>query len=344
MVLLVFLSTFAARMMNMRKILMALLLVPLTLIAQETTVLKQRKFPKTVPAGNYSGIAWMGGSKYAVANDKSPTTGFYLMTIDIDSIAGDIQSVRLDTFLTCGQPTRDEEGVCYMPQNQTVFVSGEKDQEILEFDLQGQLTGRKLNIPEIFKTNYPNRGFEALTYQQKTHRFWTTSENSLQVDGEKPTIDKKVRNRLRFQSFGDDMQPKEQYWYVTDSAIVKKRKGTSIMGVGGLAALDDGRIVVLEREMYFPKKQIGSYCLVKLYVVDPTQHQSGELLNKTLLTTFRTRFNLLRRNFANYEGICVGPKLADGRQLLVLICDSQNQYKGVMRDWFKTVILPTNTE
>ena len=202
--------------MNMRKILMTLVVVPLMLMAQEATVLKQRKFPKTVPAGNYSGITWIGGSQYAVANDKSPTTGFYLMSIDIDSITGNLLSVRLDTFLTCGQPTRDEEGVCYMPQNQTIFVSGEKDQEILEFNLQGQLTGRKLNIPEIFKTNYPNRGFEALTYQQKTHRFWTTSENSLKVDGEKPTIDKKVRNRLRFQSFGDDMQPKEQYWYVTD--------------------------------------------------------------------------------------------------------------------------------
>jgi hypothetical protein len=201
-----------------------------------------------------------------------------------------------------------------------------------------------LNIPEIFKTNYPNRGFEALTYQQKTHRFWTTSENTLRADGEKPTIDKKIKNRLRFQSFGDDLQPKEQYWYVTDSAIVKKHKGNSIMGVGGLAALEDGRIVVLERELYFPKKQIGSYCLVKLYVVDPGKHQPGEFLNKTLLTTFRTKFNLLRRNFANYEGICVGPKLSDGRQLLLLICDSQNQYKGVMRDWFKTVILPTNTE
>ena len=339
MVLLLFLLTFAVHKMSMRKILMTLLLVPLVLMAQETTVLKQRKFPKTVPAGNYSGIAWMGGSQYAVANDKSPTTGFYLMTINIDSIVGDILSVRLDTFLTCGQPTRDEEGVCYMPQNQTVFVSGEKDQEILEFDLQGQLTGRKLNIPEIFKTAYSNRGFEALTYQQITHRFWTTSENTLQADGEKPTIDKKIKNRLRFQSFGDDLQPKEQYWYVTDSAIVKKHKGTSIMGVGGLAALDDGRIVVLEREMYFPKKQIGSYCLVKLYVVDPGKHQPGELLNKSLLTTFRTKFNLIRRNFANYEGICVGPKLADGRQLLILICDSQNQYKGVMRDWFKTIII-----
>ena len=340
MVLLVFLSTFAARMMNMRQILMALLLMPLTLMAQEATVLKQRKFPKTVPAGNYSGIAWLGGSKYAVANDKSPTTGFYLMTIDIDSISGELLSVRLDTFLTCGQPTRDEEGVCYMPQNQTVFVSGERDQEILEFNLQGQLTGRKLNIPEVFKTAYSNRGFEALTYQQKTHRFWTTSESTLQADGDKPTIDKKIRNHLRFQSFGDDLQPKEQYWYMTDSATVKKRKGTSIMGVGGLAALEDGRIVVLERELYFPKKQIGSYCLVKLYIVDPSQHQPGEELKKTLLTTFRTRFNLTRRNFANYEGICVGPKLADGRQLLILICDSQNQYKGVMRDWFKPVIMP----
>ena len=340
MVHLVFLSTFAARMMNMRQILMALLLMPLTLMAQEATVLKQRKFPKTVPAGNYSGIAWLGGSKYAVANDKSPTTGFYLMTIDIDSISGELLSVRLDTFLTCGQPTRDEEGVCYMPQNQTVFVSGERDQEILEFNLQGQLTGRKLNIPEVFKTAYSNRGFEALTYQQKTHRFWTTSESTLQADGDKPTIDKKIRNHLRFQSFGDDLQPKEQYWYMTDSATVKKRKGTSIMGVGGLAALEDGRIVVLERELYFPKKQIGSYCLVKLYIVDPSQHQPGEELKKTLLTTFRTRFNLTRRNFANYEGICVGPKLADGRQLLILICDSQNQYKGVMRDWFKPVIMP----
>ena len=99
-------------------------------------------------------------------------------------------------------------------------------------------------------------------------------------------------------------------------------------------------IEVLERELYFPKKQIGSYCLVKLYMVNPSLQQPGELLKKTLLTTFRTKFNLTHRNFANYEGICVGPKLADGRQLLILICDSQNQYRGILRDWFKTIILP----
>ncbi len=326
-------------MSSRRLIGMALLLLPLMLLAQEATLHKQRAFPKTVSAGNYSGIAWLGGSKYAVANDKSPTAGFYLMSIEIDTITGDLLTVREDAFLTNGQPNRDEEGICYMPQTQTVFVSGEDDQEILEYNLQGQLTGRKLAIPEVFKTAYSNGGFEALTYQVATQRFWTTSENTLKADGQKPTIKRKIGNRLRLQSFGDDLQPKEQYWYESDSTVTRKHKGRSIVGVSGLAALDDGRIVVLEREMYFPKKQIGSYSLVKLYLVDPSQQHPGEVLQKTFLTEFRTKVNLTRRNFANYEGICVGPKLADGRQVLVLVCDSQNQYRGVMKDWFKTVIL-----
>ena len=323
----------------MRQFWMVLALLPLTLLAQEATLHKQRAFPKTVSAGNYSGIAWLGGTKYAIANDKSPTAGFYLMTIETDNLTGELLMVREDTFLTSGLPNRDEEGICYMPQAQTVFVSGEDDQEILEYNLQGQLTGRKLNIPEVFKTAYSNGGFEALTYQVATQRFWTTSENTLKADGQKPTVKRKIGNRLRLQSFGDDLQPKEQYWYETDSAVTRKHKGRSILGVSGLAALDDGRIVVLEREMYFPKKQIGSYSLVKLYLVDPTQQKPGEVLQKTLLAEFRTKVNLTRRSFANFEGICVGPRLADGRQLLMLVCDSQNQYRGVMKDWFKTVIL-----
>ena len=328
-------------MNRLRQIGLLLLLAPLTLMAQEALLHKQRAFPKTVSAGNYSGITWLGGSTYAIANDKSPTAGFYLMTIETDSLTGDLLTVSEDTFLTSGLPNRDEEGICYMPQTQTVFVSGEADQEILEYNLQGQLTGRKLTIPDVFKTAYSNGGFEALTYQEKTHRFWTTTEFTLKADGQKPTIDRKIKNRLRLQSFGDDLQPKEQYWYETDSAVTRKHKGRSILGVSGLAALEDGRIVVLEREMYFPKKQIGSYDLVRLYVVDPSQQQPGEVLEKTLLTTFRTKVNLTRRSFANYEGICVGPKLADGRQLLILVCDSQNQYRGVMKDWFRTVVLST---
>ena len=43
--------------------------------------------------------------------------------------------------------------------------------------------------------------------------------------------------------------------------------------------------------------------------------------------------------FANFEGLCAGPKLSDGRQVLLLVADSQNQYRGVFRDWFKTIVI-----
>lgn len=326
--------------MRKRVILSLLLAVGLQATAQQITLNKQHHFPKVVPAGNYSGITWLGDERYAIVNDKSATAGFYLMTIRTDSITGDIIEVRADSFMTCGLPNRDEEGICYVPQTNTVFVSGEGDGQILEYSMDGQLTGRKLTIPDVFATAYGNSGFEALTYNANTHRFWTTSENTLEADGEKPSIKKKIPNMLRLQSFGDDLQPAELYWYKTDSTAVKRKKGSSTLGVSGMVALDNGNVIILEREIRRTSKRIGSFVHVKLYLVNPSQQQPGELLQKQLLTEFRTRINVTRRSFANYEGICAGPKLEDGRLVLLLVADSQNQYKGWLKDWFKTIVIP----
>ena len=317
-----------------------LLAVGLQATAQQVTLNKQHHFPMTVPAGNYSGVAWLGGDRYAVVNDKSATAGFHLMTIRTDSVTGNIIEVRADSFMTCGLPNRDEEGICYVPQTNTVFVSGEADGQILEYSMDGQLTGRKLAIPDVFATAYGNSGFEALTYNAKTHRFWTTSENTLKADGEKPSIKKKIPNMLRLQSFGDDLQPAEQYWYKTDSTAVKKKKGNITLGVSGMVALDNGSLIILEREIRRTLNSIGSFVNVKLYLVNPSQQQPGELLEKQLLTEFRTRINVTQRSFANYEGICAGPRLEDGRLVLLLVADSQNQYKGWLKDWFKTIVIP----
>jgi hypothetical protein len=316
-----------------------LLMVVLSTAAQQVVLHKQHHFPKTVPAGNYSGITWLGGDRYAVANDKSLTAGFHLMTILTDA-DGDILEVRADSFMTNHQPNRDEEGICYVPQTNTVFVSGEADGQIVEYSLDGQLTGRRLNIPTIFDNSYGNRGFEALTYNAQTHRFWTTTESTLKTDGEMPDIKRKIPNVLRFQSFNDDLQPAEQYWYVSDSSSVVGTEGRSNLGVSGLAALDDGQLIVLEREVYKKPKNIGSFVQVKLYKVNPALQKPGELLQKQLLAEFRTHINLTARSFANYEGLCAGPRLSDGRLVLLLVADSQNQYKGYLRDWFKTIVIP----
>lgn len=314
-----------------------LCLLTMHVFAQQAVVNKQHHFPKTVAAGNYSGITWLGGNRYAVVNDKARTAGFHLMTITTDPATGNIKDVRADAFMTNQQPNRDEEGICYFPQNNTVFVSGEADGHIIEYQLDGQLTGRKLSIPSIFNVTHGNRGFEALTYNATTHRFWTTTENTLKADGEKPTITRKIPNLLRFQSFNDDLQPCEQYYYLTDTTDVKGTEGKNTLGVSGLAALDDGQLVVLEREVHRTPNEIGSYVHVKLYVVNPSMQRAGDLLQKQLITEFRTKMNITDRSFANYEGICVGPKLNDGRTLLMLVSDSQDQYRGFLKDWFRTV-------
>ena len=326
--------------MMMRRIIPFLIgLLSIQAMAQPAVLNKQRMFPKTVPTGNYSGITWIGGDRYAVVNDKSQTAGFHLMTIRVDDTTGDIKEVRADSFMTSRKPNRDEEGVCYVPQTNTVFVSGEADGQIIEYDMNGQLTGRRLNILNVFRFAHSNGGFEALTYNAATHRFWTTSENTLKLDGEEPDIKRKIPNLLRFQSFDDNLQPREQYWYLSDSSAVQGEEGKSILGVSGMAALDDGQIIVLEREIRQTPKYIGSYVHVKLYVVNPSTQRANDLLKKQLIAEFRTKINITDRSFANYEGICVGPQLKDGRILLLLVADSQDQYKGYLKDWFKTIAI-----
>ena len=312
----------------------------LPVMAQQAVVNKQRHFPKTVPAGNYSGICWLGDNRYAVVDDKSPTAGFRPLTIVLDSLTGDILSVRADSFVTSHQPNRDEEGICYVPHSNTMFISSESDGQIIEYTLDGHLTGRQLNIPEVFANTYDNRGFEALTYNAVTRLFWTTTENTLRTDGNRSKVGHSIANRLRLQSFADDLQPHYQYWYITDTLTTNVPESKCSLGVSALAALDNGQLVVLERQVLRTASGVGSNTRVRLYLVNPEAHKPGEILEKQLLVEFLTRINLTRRNFANYEGLCVGPRLADGRQVLLLVADSQNHYKGILRDWFRSIVLP----
>lgn len=319
-----------------------------------------------VKAANFSGITRIEGNQYAVVDDKESTDGFLFLDIDVDPSNGKIRDVK------CSEPSgfherkhciglsnsmyRDCEGISYCKQYNTIFVTGEEDQRIIEYDLTGNPTGRELNIPDFMHIDNINRnyGFEALTFNEKTETFWTTTESTLKTDGLRSSLkNRDAQNRLRILSFGLDLQPSNMFAYKMDKLEARVHKGNHVHGVPDMLALDDGRLIIMEREACICSRYFGSFCRIKLYVVKPEADKAlaniitlstlddSLFLSKRLLCGFTTHINLIW-NFANYEGMCLGPKLDDGRQTIILICDSQGgcgNFIYRLKDCVKVIVI-----
>lgn len=293
-------------MMNKTMITLMLALWSLAVLAQ-----RPQRFHKQLPAGNYSGIAALGNGHYALVSDKSETDGFFVVCMEIDTVKGRITSLENEGYRSSGLPNRDMEAICYRPSTNTVFIAGEKDNEVYEYQLDGQRTGRRLEMPETFKQADHNYGIESLTYDAHSHLFYVTSEHILKGD-----------SLHRIQTFGDDLLPRQEYLYRADKPISSKH----IFGVSELCALDDGRLLVLERQIRVPRMKIGASTTIRIYETKPLDEV---LLEKRLVKEFRTHINLVSRRFANYEGLC-----QPFPGWLLLVADSQNRLKGYLRDWF----------
>lgn len=272
---------------------------------------------------NYSGIAHLDGSRYALVSDKEDSDGFFIFSIEQDSITGKIISVKDEGFRSANTGTeRDMEGICARICNDDtlIYISAENDQQILEYNSNGIPTGKSMNIPEEFSKNniQGNYGFESLAYSAATNQFWTTTENALKKDIGK--LNEGVR--LRLQSFDDNLKTKHQYEYRTDSPVYgNKKKRNYAFGVAEICALADSSLIVLEREFIVTSNYIGSKCNHKLFVVKPTQNDVPT--EKNQLYSFETKLSLSHTNLANYEGMCLGARLSDGKQTLLLVNDSQ---------------------
>lgn len=282
-----------------------------------------------IPPGHYSGITALGENLYAVASDKGAYTGFHLWQILLSSDKGKVTDVQYKGFLGDeALGSRDEEGIAFCPERNSVFLSGEGDQRILEYRKDGSLTGQELQIPVAMGKDriQANRGFEALCYDTERKTFWTSTESALKED--KP-------RRLRLQSFSIDLQPTDQYDYYLDTPQVKKKGRDYYHGLVALATLPNGNLLCLEREANITHRYLGSKCWCKLFLFNI---QTG---HKTLIDSWKTRFAMGRRNFADYEGMCLGPQLEDGRHTLFLVNDSQGGYgRGPirLRDYLRVFI------
>lgn len=295
------------------------------LAAAQVTLGRQQRFHHDMPPGDYSGITSIGNNRYLVVDDKAPFDGFYCFHIQIDTLTGVITSVENEGYLHNGQPNRDMEAIAYVPPLNSVLVAGEADNCIRAYQLDGSSSERTVALPPEFRQASSNYGLESLTYDASSQLLWTTTERPLPGD----TV-------LRLQSFDLNLQSQQQYAYRLDAPQLTRRSGQHLHGVSDICALGDGRLLVIEREVCVPKQKIGARAVTKIYEVRPSQ---PGLLPKQLVCEFSTRLNLTARSFANVEGMCVAHRYSDGRVLLLLVADSQHRYKGVLRDWLRTIIL-----
>lgn len=276
---------------------------------------KQHCFPDSIPPGNYSGITWLGDDRYAVVSDKSADDGFFIFEITLDSLTGDLRTARNLGFRSSGFKGRDNEDIAYNPHTCTLLMTGEQDNRLLEYNLDGMRTLREAPLPEAFRHLPANLGLEALSYNPVTHRYWTCNE----------------ADSITLQPYNDSLMALPPLGYTLDAPAYEPGKASSYAhGIGALTALDDGTLLILEREVFVSASKLGSQVQCKLFQFSPAT------ATKHLLTTWKTHLTLFGRSFANYEGMCLGPTLADGSRVLIVVADSQNQYAGVLRDWFKT--------
>lgn len=349
----------------------------------------QKAFPKTVAAGNYSGIAHLHDDIYAVVSDKSDSALYFNFRIQVNPKTGELEQVenlgfteRTDGTLNDGKPWQaqekdfDHEAIVKVSDSTLVIASEGycrlKEYPILPISADTAKVGYQQNLWESrWPTSdfYPNYNFESLAFDSVHQYLWTIPESTLRKDGQPATPQNGLTNQLRLmrldwgkmkedsnkEEYSEQVNSKKDSRYMTtyayqmDQPSTHKKADIYVMGVSELCVLPDGQLLVLEREAFIPKIKIGAFCKCKLYLINPLNSEEFSMkekfssdtpfLKKRLLTEWKTGLSLSKRSFANYEGMCLGPMLEDGSQVVILLSDSQDQYAGVLKDWFKTIVI-----
>ena len=349
----------------------------------------QKAFPKTVAAGNYSGIAHLHDDIYAVVSDKSDSALYFNFRIQVNPKTGELEQVenlgfteRTDGTMNDGKPWQglekgfDHEAIVKVSDSTLVIASEGycrlKEYPILPISADTAKVGYPQNLWESRWPSsdfYPNYNFESLAFDPVHQYLWTIPESTLRKDGQPVTPQNGLTNQLRLmrldwgkmkedsnkEEYSEQVSSKKDsrymmtYAYQMDQPSTHKKADIYVMGVSELCVLPDGQLLVLEREAFIPKIKIGAFCKCKLYLINPLNSEEFSMkekfssdtpfLKKRLLTEWKTGLSLSKRSFANYEGMCLGPKLEDGSQVVILLSDSQDQYAGVLKDWFKTIVI-----
>ena len=233
----------------------------------------------------------------------------------------------------------DLEGIAVTPDG--FIVASEKGPRVLEVDRQGKLR-KDIELPAHFAKARDNKSLESLTVSPDGRYLFTTSEAALRCDGDSPTLAK--GSRLRILRITLATGENAEHAYATDPLP----HDAGDYGVADLVALSADELLVLERGW---SRGVGNTARIyRVNLADPTTScltvpelgEGAPVLPKKLLVDLS---KLPARGFPaakqqqdtplldNYEGMALGPRLPDGRDILFLISDDNgrsDQYARVL--------------
>jgi len=271
-------------------------------------------------AEELSGIVWVGSGRFLLVGDGDQQA-VWDAWIDIDPATGRILAQAITARIPVPGLGNDVEGIAIDRAAGTVLAADEGSAAVRRFDLATFAACGSLRIPPTFAppNMRPNFGFEALGCLRG--EAWTANEEALVSDG--PVSGAQAGAWVRLQRFDAQGFPAGQWAYrcdpisgMTDLVDVERS------GVVDLVPWDRHTVLVLERE--FGGSVIPDF-RSRLYAVDLSA--ATDVSNVRMLAAGgfvpAAKTLLWQRGFpfSNFEGMALGPPLADGRRSLILVSD-----------------------
>lgn len=297
-----------------------------------------------------SGLTHVADDAYYAVRDSGGA--LFALTIGVDRATG-MPTNGVVTGQTALAGRGDLECVAWDRARRWVWVGDEDDGSIRAFDPSTGAERARAAVPAVFDAFRYNRSFEALTLRPDGLEMWACNEEALcrreaegrtakkaaPVRATTPDVDDGPRatrahgTRVRLQRFTRPAPEAAwtaagQWMYVTDSVGGGDFAGKSRCGVSGLLCLGDGTLLVLEREMSIKKGKVLPSFRCRIYEID--FNHADDVADVVALKETARRPVAKRRLFgahtglAMYEGICLGPALADGSRSVLLISDGDD--------------------
>lgn len=242
--------------------------------------------------------------------------------------SADLRSWRLDgPVAVAGVMPWDGEGLA--AHGGHLFLANERPPRVVELD-DALRVRREIPLPAHFGSCRPNRCLESLSITPDGRFLFTANEASLACDGPPPNAS--AGSTVRIVGVGLDDGALREWAYTTDPVSADGRGGE--IGVADLVAMSSTRVLVLERS-YIPEVKNT----IRIYDVHlPPDKDIAGLADASLARPVAKKLVLdldaLERDrpfHPNYEGMCLGPELADGRRVLFLISDDNARSTQIAR-------------